>query len=124
MFEFPQNLMGYIGTLIFRGNRYQYKDAIVTHVKGNWGAVTLGKYIFADDAYFQDEETIKHEYGHRLQSKKLSVLYLLVIGLPSLIWAGCFEKWRRKHGISYYWFYTESWADKLGGVERNSHYSA
>jgi len=118
MLEFPQNLIGFVGTLIFRGERYQYKDATITHVKGSWGAVTLGKYIFADDAYFRDEQTIQHEYGHRLQSRKLSVLYLLVVGLPSLIWAGCFEKWRRKRGVSYYWFYTERWADKLGGVVR------
>lgn len=118
MFEFPQNLIGYIGTLLFRGGCYQYKDATVTHIPGNWGAVTLGKYIFADDVCYHDERIIKHEYGHRLQSKKLGVLYLLVVGLPSLIWCGCFEGWRRKHGISYYWFYTERWADKLGGVKR------
>jgi hypothetical protein len=61
---------------------------------------------------------IAHEYGHTIQSHKLGLVYLLVIGLPSLIWAGCFEKYRKKHGVSYYSFYTEKWADKLGGVER------
>jgi len=115
MIEFPQNLIGYIGTLIFRLH-YNYKDAIVTHAKGSWGAVTLGKYIFADDRCYKDEMIIRHEYGHRLQSKKLSVLYLLVIGIPSIIWAGCFEGWRQKHNIPYGWFYTEAWADRLGGV--------
>lgn len=115
MIEFPQNLIGYIGTLIFR-EHYQYKDAIVTHIKGNWGAVTFGKYIFADDVCYRDDRMVRHEYGHRLQSRKLGVLYLLVVGLPSLIWAGCFEKYRQRTGRSYYWFITEAWADRLGGV--------
>ncbi|HCA29320.1 MAG TPA: hypothetical protein DEP23_07055 [Ruminococcaceae bacterium] len=115
MFEFPQNIIGYIGTLLFH-EHYQYKDATVTHVNGTWGAVTLGKYIFADDNYYHDETIIRHEYGHRLQSKRLSVLYLLVIGIPSIVWAGCFEQWRQKHNIPYGWFYTEAWADRLGGV--------
>ena len=61
---------------------------------------------------------IKHEYGHTLQSKILGPLYLFVIGLPSLIWAGCFEDYRKENKISYYDFYTEKWADKLGGVNR------
>jgi hypothetical protein len=39
---------------------------------------------------------IAHEYGHTLQSHKLDLVYLLVIGLPSLIWAGCFDKYREK----------------------------
>ncbi len=46
----------------------------------------------------------------------LGPLYLLVIGLPSLLWAALHEK--VAPGRSYYWFYTERWADRLGGVER------
>jgi len=71
-----------------------------------------------------DEETIKHEYGHQLQSYILGPLYLLVIGLPSGLWCWFIQdlvnKNRKKKGkptLSYYWFYTESWANKLGGVE-------
>ena len=61
---------------------------------------------------------ISHEYGHTIQSHKLGPLYLLVIALPSMIWAGCFENYRIKHNIDYYSFYTEVSADKLGGVNR------
>ena len=57
-----------------------------------------------------------HEYGHSIQSKILGPLYLLVIGLPSIIWAGLFEKYRNKHKISYYSFFTEKWANKLVGL--------
>lgn len=40
-----------------------------------------------------------------------------------LAWVWCFPQqfigWlRKKYNISYYSFYTEKWADKLGGVER------
>ena len=61
-----------------------------------------------------------HEYGHTLQSRKLGPVYLFVIGLPSIIWAGCFKWYRKKYNKSYYSFPTESWADKLGGVEREN----
>ena len=59
--------------------------------------------------------TIKHEKGHAIQSLYLGPLYLIVIGLPSIVWAGLIYKHTNK---SYYWFYTEAWADKLGGVTR------
>ena len=61
---------------------------------------------------------VRHESGHSIQSKYLGPFYLLIIGLPSIIWAGCFSGYRQKHNISYYSFYTERSADKLGGVKR------
>ena len=67
--------------------------------------------------YIGKAETTKHEYGHYQQSLRLGWLWIFVIGIPSLIWAGCFQKYRRKNKISYYSFYTEKWANKLGGVE-------
>lgn len=67
-----------------------------------------------------DDKTIKHEKGHTIQSLYLGPLYLLVIGLPSLIWCGIYSytNWIDKSKYSYYSFYTEAWADKLGGVTR------
>ena len=89
--------------------------------------MSLGSHIFLPNArffYYDPEKAtewqqnyIKHEYGHSVQSAYLGPLYLFVIGIPSLIWAGCFDSWREKHNKSYYWFYTESWADKLGGAK-------
>lgn len=78
--------------------------------------ISLGHFIFV--THFADTLTIKHEYGHTLQSRYLGIFYLFVIGLPSLIWAGCFDKYRVKKGISYYSFYTERWADELANVVR------
>ena len=45
----------------------------------------------------------------------LGPLYLLVIGLPSFIHAAT---WKDRPGRDYYAFYTERWADRLGGVTR------
>lgn len=54
--------------------------------------------------------------GHAKQSRLLGPLYLIVIGLPSILWAGIHGKVAPRK--SYYWFYTERWADRLGGVGR------
>ena len=112
----PQNIIGGIMHLIFRWKNphKKYKNAYVC--KCPLGNVSLGMFIFVSNLDW--EETVKHEYGHTIQSMILGPLYLLVIGLPSVIWAGCFGKYRRKHNISYYSLYTEAWADKLGGVTR------
>ncbi len=80
--------------------------------------VSLGYFIFVPrDA---DARLVRHEQGHSLQSLALGPLYLLVIGLPSLIWAGlpALERRRARRGMSYYAFYTERWADRWGGVAR------
>lgn len=113
----PQNIIGGVMWLILsRKNRHKrYKSAYVCEMPFG-GGVSLGMFIFVDDIDY--EKTIMHEYGHTKQSMLLGALYLLVIGLPSVVWAGCFDKYRRKHNKSYYSFYTEKWADKWGGVDR------
>ena len=83
--------------------------SLSTHIFVPFEELTMSEY---------QTEYIKHEYGHTMQSRKLGPLYLLVIGLPSIIWAGCFEGYRKKHGVDYDDFYTEAWANKLGRVKR------
>ncbi|KSV94863.1 hypothetical protein N184_36050 [Sinorhizobium sp. GL28] len=63
------------------------------------------------------DKTFMHERGHVKQSIYLGWLYLPVIGVPSIIWAGL-RRLGLFAGRSYYSFYTESWADRLGGVKR------
>lgn len=111
----PQQIIGFIGYLIFRkGYKFKYNNALIIEVPNKYGSVSLGNFIFVSDA--TDEETIKHEYGHTLQSYRLGWLYLFIIGIPSIIWAAFFEGYRQKRGVSYYAFYTERWANELGGV--------
>lgn len=84
-----------------------------------FGSISLGEFIFLCPSHYNDRTVIHHEYGHTIQSRYLGWFYLFIIGIPSIIWAGCFKQFRKKHNISYYSFYTEKWADKLGGVSRH-----
>lgn len=77
---------------------------------------SLGEYVFMCES---DAKGYRHEVGHTFQSRYLGWLWLLVIGIPSAlhwVWYKCYGA---KHGANYYSFYTEKWADKLGGVYRD-----
>ena len=81
------------------------------------GGISLGRYIIIRDVMKDyTGATERHELGHAKQSRMLGWFYLLVIGLPSLIWAAW---WNRDRDCSYYSFYTERWADRLGDVHRD-----
>lgn len=57
-----------------------------------------------------------HEYGHTVQSLLLGPLYLIAVGLPSLLWSylpGAARK-RKEGGASYFSVYPENWANRLG----------
>ena len=112
--------------LISKATLYTEYNGIKVYTWKRRDGISLGRYIFTpyaaptpiDAPYVQ--HFIKHEYGHCCQSQKLGWFYLLIIGLPSIIWCNCFEAYRKKYNISYYSFYTESWANQLGGVEEEA----
>lgn len=115
IWELPQNVLGAIVKKIFKAKylgTYGYARVYAWNIKCG---MSLGNYIFVVPGI---PSMVKHEHGHTIQSRYLGWLYLPVIGLPSLGWAWLGKGYRKKTGRSYYWFYTESWADKLGGVER------
>lgn len=116
----PQNLVGSIIYLVCACKKREHEIFMGNRIMTHWGlgsGLSLGFFSFVST--YASENTKKHEaIGHFKQSLLLGPLYLLVIGLPSLIWAAFFGEYRRKNGISYYSFYTEKWADKWGGVER------
>lgn len=109
----PQNLVGLIVKHVTkaekRGNHYRF------HCK--LGSVSLGEYIFLCPDHWRDITTLKHEHGHRIQSRMLGRLYIPAILIPSLIHAYRFRK-SGKDKKEYYNFYTEKWADKLAGIKR------
>lgn len=112
----PQNLLGLALRLFYKGNDSIYEDAIVRRSTKMLGGISLGKYIIVSQ--WAKKTTIMHEYGHCRQSRYLGWLYLLVIGIPSLVWAGLYG-WIVKPSVNgYYRFFTEKWADKLGNVKR------
>ena len=118
LWQLPQDLLGAIICLVcrIRKRTCHCQDDRIFVEWGLYSGLSLGHFIFVHTT--DVTTTVKHEYGHTLQSHYLGWLYLLVIGLPSIIWAGCFDRYRARKGVSYYSFYTERWADKLGGITR------
>lgn len=107
-----QNIIGLVLFLCLVNRRHRtFHGAVITTWKLG-SSLSLGIFIFTARPY--DLRLIQHEYGHTVQSLILGPIWPFVIGLPSLIWCGCFAKYREKHSIDYYSFYTESWANKLG----------
>ena len=90
-----------------------YRGAICTEWDRNEG-LSLGLFIFV---WRRNNDGVRvHEYGHTIQSAILGPLYLLVIGIPSAIWANtpALEEARIRNHRSYYRFFPERWANSLG----------
>lgn len=125
LWQLPQNLLGLLllriyGRVLpidFRGDgwRHRLPSSMIHFIEGFHGGISLGRYVLMSGYYATAFDAWQHERGHSIQSMILGPLYLIVIGIPSLIWAAW---WNEGRGMSYYWFYTEKWADKLGGVDR------
>lgn len=102
----------------------EFKGIKVVYSSDMEGGIALGNIIVLPHRYLRlgkalyVKNTLAHEYGHCLQSGKLGWFYLLVIGAPSLCWAWAHSTFTALGDVSYYDFYTERWADKLGGVKR------
>lgn len=126
---FAQNLVGFLLFLAFLRNPHAvFHTAVLTEWKYS-RCVSLGMFIFVTGecdlrvqgfTAKQGEDIHRrlavHEYGHTLQSLVLGPLYIPVILLPSMLWAGlpCCTAMRTGTGRSYYDFYTESWANRWG----------
>ena len=89
-----------------------YQGTTVFIKRASKGSVTLGQVIFLSPR--ATDSTVKHEWGHTRQSLILGPLYLIIIGIPSLLW--CATHKVIAPNKNYNWLYTESWADRLGGV--------
>lgn len=127
LWELPQCLLGFI-LFQFYGVDCQcmetpYGDVRILYSERMRGGISLGRFIilpwkyrYNSSSYVRD--TISHEYGHTRQSIYLGWLYLLVIGIPSITWAWLHSSFKCFDTVSYYSFFTEKWADRLGGVKR------
>lgn len=130
IWQLPQNLLGLAMILCYRiAGREAYgvedrKTGSYTLVSTRFpGGISLGRYILLRR---HTRTRIRHEEGHRKQSLYLGPLYLLIIGLPSLL-GNIYDRifhtpergWNDRR--SYIWYFNqpwEKWADRLGGVER------
>ena len=115
LWQLPQNILGLIFLLCLRGKKCELYNITFYYVRNFRGGISLGRYIFINNI---DKDIIRHEYGHCKQSQLLGWLYLLVIGLPSIIHAGLHDC--EKEGKIYYHFWTERWADELMNIRRGN----
>lgn len=116
----PQNLIGLFLLATTHGPRYvinnRFKMPVCIRYKNtSGGSVSLGNFIFI--SRFARMYTERHELGHTVQSMILGPLYLPLIGIPSITWAGLRRAGAFKNK-SYFWFYTERWADKIAQIKR------
>ena len=110
IWELLQNLVGFLYLKLSK-----YKFTVRYFLNGNVqikyyyakefpGGLTLGEFIFTDGP-----QHVKHERGHVIQSRILGPFYLPVIGVNSLLHAAF------HHCKNYVHFWTEKWAERLGG---------
>lgn len=126
LWQLPQVLLGFLLYVGFGLKYYTtYKKEIIVYTgEIRWG-VSLGLYILLGNSYmaYDKERTLAHEYGHCKQSLYLGPLYLLIVGLPSIL-MNILSTILAKLGksaciLNYYNRWPESWADRLGGVKHN-----
>ena len=110
----PQTLAGaFVFLACARQPHFVHHGAVVTTWKARRG-LSLGLFLFLPES--ADDRLLVHEYGHSVQSLILGPLYLVVVGIPSMLWSmvPAFATRRNKHGISYYSFLPERTASTLG----------
>ena len=118
LWELPQFLLGLLIGFFYLDKHYSYKymqGVMIVRLKNFDKAVSLGKIVFIDAV--ASERTTLHELGHSKQSEWLGPLYLIIIGIPSLLHNIIHRLLKRRW--NYYSFYTEKWADKIMGIQRN-----
>lgn len=110
----PQTIAGFIVYLICRMRGCEcffFGGAICTEWHRDDG-ISLGLFIFCPAG----GGIHLHEYGHTVQSLLLGPLYLALVSLPSLMWAGLpvFRRMRREKRVPYSRLFCEGWADRIG----------
>lgn len=112
----PQTLVGLLLFLIFIRSPHSFCHGAVHTKWKRWDGISLGMFIFTP-AHEEIQKSMRpHEYGHTIQSLLLGPLYLLIIGLPSLVWASskALQNYRKENNLPYSSFFVEHWADLLG----------
>lgn len=117
LWQLPQSIIGWGMLLYFMivGKVvpiYYYKETFVFEASKMRGGISLGTIIIVSPNS-NCNSTIRHEFGHVVDSKRFSWLYLIIIGIPSIIWAATYRKLGAKN---YYQFYTERRANNNGNT--------
>lgn len=113
---FLQSFLGFIiFCLIPKCCSKFYNGCILTEWKYYFG-LSLGFFIFVPNkeicSNYSSFNIAAHEYGHAIQSLILGPFYLLLIGLPSLIWAYLVKSNKVKKPYLEFWI--EGNASRIG----------
>jgi hypothetical protein len=115
LWQLPQLVLGAAVALALGARRETWRDGVlIMHTKRLLG-VSFGPIIIVWEG--AGEQTERHELGHSRQSLLLGPLYLLAVGLPSLA-MNLASRRSPRIAAGYYRRWPESWADRLGGVDR------
>ena len=87
----PQNLVGLALYLYYRMKgcpNFRYQGAFGIIWTQRSGSMSMGSFLFMHPTWTPaDKELLAHEYGHTIQSLFFGPLYLLTVGVPSILWA-------------------------------------
>ena len=110
---FPQTLVGFVVFLVCCKCPHSFYRGCITTRWKNRGSMGMGMFLFLG---CEDSQVRVHEYGHSVQSLILGPLFLPAMGIPSFLWCNIpyFRRMRKERAISYYRFYPESTANRLG----------
>ena len=97
--------------------------AIVLKSDYSMGSATLGLFCITGKYNYEhgivdapiEFSVMDHEWGHTIQNA-LTGPAMIIVALCSLIWCGIIHPLKKKKdpSLSYYSFWTESWANELG----------
>lgn len=128
LWQLPQNLLGLLLFAFYRPDRMHttQNGIVICYSYKMKGGLSLGKYSFVNVCHYRTDineslkrDTVRHEaIGHAKQSLYLGWLYLPIVGLQSILWAALYGRIVKPTKNGYYRFWTEKWADRLGGVKR------
>ena len=111
IWQIPQNIVAlcmlpFMGQITLKCIK-RYSWCLICSSMKYRGSISLGNFVLLGSGSYT---TCAHELGHVKDSHLFGPLYLFIIGLPSIVWAG-FNIYKKK-GVSYYSLYTESRANK------------
>lgn len=125
LWQLPQNILALILMPTFKELKLLSYDnyCYCFRIKGMAGGISLGSFSFISNYIADDNAIVAHEQiGHVTQSHILGWLYLIVIGLPSLIWCRIYKK--LGYEGQYNIFFTEKWANNIAGLESYGKYNS
>ena len=129
IWQLIQNIVGLLVINYYKPQRVHTLDngVKIYYSHKMTGGISLGNYCLVNTGHYRKDineslkrDTVRHNaIGHTKQSRLLGPLYLIVIGIPSLIWNGIYgsDSVIKPTKNGYYRFYTENWADSLAGVK-------